>query len=581
MKSYFLPFLFAFWASLVSPSLARQAQTATSSTSTMAVFNRLVDDYFDFYFKFEPTEGTAAGFHQYDNQLEDYSSAAVEAKIAGLQLYLAKLNEFPNAPLPESAAGDREFLCGQIREQLLELQQIQMWRKDPDTYTGGVSNSIFVLMARSFAPPEDRLRSAIAREREIPGVFEAARRNLHNPPRIYTEIALQQLPDVVNFFKHDVPEAFSKVTDAKLLAEFSVSNQAVIEALQRYQEFLQKDVLPVANGDFRLGAEIYRKKLLYQDMVDIPLDHLLEIGYRDLRRNQQQLKEVAAQIDPKREPRAVLADLQKDHPAPAQLLQGFRDMVGGIRQFIEQDRIITIPSRVPPIVEETPGFARALTTASMDTPGAYEDKATEAMFNVTLPDQRWNAQKTEEWMQGFSRVSMSSTAIHEVYPGHYVQFLWTKQVPSKIRKLLYCSTNAEGWAHYTEQMMLDEGYGNGDLKLRIGQLNDALLRDARFVVGIEMHTGKMTLKQGIDFFITEGYQTPPMAEAEAKRGTSDPTYLVYTLGKLEILKLREDYKKQKGDAFNLREFHDRFMMQGGVPLKIIRQAMLGNDSPTL
>jgi uncharacterized protein (DUF885 family) len=436
-------------------------------------------------------------------------------------------------------------------------------------------------MSRTFAPPEDRLRSVIARERLAPKVFDAARHNLHNTPKIYTEVALQQLPDVIEFFKKDVPAAFSKVTDPHLLAEFKVSNQAVIEALRHYENYLQKDILPVSSGDFRIGAENYRKKLLYQDMVDIPLDHLLEIAYADLHANQKHLKEVAAQIDSKHDEQAVLADLRKDHLAPDQLLQGFRDMLGGIRQFIEQKKIITIPSQVPPIVEETPPFERALTTASMDTPGAYENVATEAMFNVTLPDPRWTPKKIDEWMQGFNRVMMSSTAIHEVYPGHYEQFLWAKQIPSKTRRLLYCSTNAEGWAHYTEQMMLDEGYGNGDPKLRIGQLNDALLRDARFVVGIEMHTGKMTLQQGIDFFIKEGYQTPPMAEAEAKRGTSDPTYLVYTLGKLQILKLREDYKKQKGDAFNLQEFHDHFMLQGGVPLKIIRKAMLGNDSPTL
>jgi uncharacterized protein (DUF885 family) len=576
-----LCFLFCALAALISCSHAPAPNAASPAAASTADFDKLVDEYFDFYYKFEPTEATSAGFHQYDQQLEDFSNTAADAKAAGLQTFLARFDQLAKTQLPETAAGDLEFLSGQIKAQLLEAQQIQMWRKDPDTYTSGVSNSIFVLMSRSFAPPEDRLRSAIARERQIPKVFDAARHNLQNPPKIYTEIALQQLPDVVAFFKHDVPEAFSKVTDPKLLTDFKASNDAVIEALQHYENFLQKDLLPISNGDFRIGADNYRKKLLYQDMVDIPLDHLLEIGYADLHRNQQRLKEVAAQIDPKHEPRAVLAELQKDHTTPDHLLQGFREMLGGIRQFIEQQKIITLPSQIPPIVEETPGFARALTTASMDTPGAYEDKATEAMFNVTLPDKRWNAKKTEQWMQGFDRVMMSSTAIHEVYPGHYTQFLWIKQVPSKVRKLVYCSTNAEGWAHYTEQMMLDEGYGNGDPKLRMGQLNDALLRDARFVVGIEMHTGKMTLQQGIDFFIKEGYQTPPMAEAEAKRGTSDPTYLVYTLGKLQIMHLREDYKKQQGDKFNLQEFHDRFMRQGALPLKVIRKAMLGNDSPTL
>ena len=171
--------------------------------------------------------------------------------------------------------------------------------------------------------------------------------------------------------------------------------------------------------------------------------------------------------------------------------------------------------------------------------------------------------------------------MHEVYPGHYTQFLWIARAPTKVRKLLGCSSNAEGWAHYTEQMMLDEGYGKGDLKLRLGQLQDALLRNARFIAGIQMHTGKMTVEEAVEFFVKEGYQVRPVAEKEAKRGTSDPTYLVYTLGKLEILKLREDYKKMKGGAYTLQGFHDAFLQQGYPPVKIVRRALLGNDSPVL
>jgi len=394
-------------------------------------------------------------------------------------------------------------------------------------------------------------------------------------------VTLEDLPDTIDFFRHDVPDAFSSVQDSKLQSEFRASNQGVIDALTAYQRYLQKKLLPGSHGDFRIGAENYRKKLLYEEMVDIPLDRLLEIGYADLRRNQQSLTEVAAKIDPKRTPQEVLASLEKDHPAPDQLLQTFRDLLVGLRQYIEQKQIITIPSQVLPIVEETPPFMRALTTASMDTPGAYETKATEAMFNVTLPDPGWPREKTEKWMEGFNRGTLTSTAIHEVFPGHYVQFLWVKQAPTKTRKLLYAASNAEGWAHYCEQMMLDEGYGGGSPQLRVGQLQDALLRDARFIVGIQMHTQNMTVNQAKEFFIKEGYQLPPMAEVEAKRGTSDPTYLVYTLGKLQIMKLREDYRKLKGDKFSLLEFHDRFMQQGAIPLKIIRKAMLGDDSPTL
>ena len=236
---------------------------------------------------------------------------------------------------------------------------------------------------------------------------------------------------------------------------------------------------------------------------------------------------------------------------------------------------------MPPIVEETPPFMRALTTASMDTPGPYEKVAKEAFFNVTLPEKTWDSKQTEDYLQGFNRGTIISTAVHEVYPGHYTQFVWIARAPTKVRKLLGCSSNAEGWAHYTEQMMLEEGYGKGDLKLRLGQLQDALLRNARFIAGIQMHTGRMTMEEAQEFFVKEGFQVRPVAEKEAKRGTSDPTYLVYTLGKLEILKLREDYKKMKGSAYTLQGFHDAFLQQGYPPIKIVRRALLGNDSPVL
>ncbi|MGA9800952.1 MAG: DUF885 domain-containing protein [Terriglobales bacterium] len=562
-------------------SFAGLAQATATPAGVQATFNQLVDDYFDFYFQFHPTAGTQAGLHQYDTKLEDSSRSEINSEIDGLLKFQVRFASIQGSQLSQESEGDLDILISSIQARLLELQTIQMWKKDPDTYVSDLSYSIFMIMRRNFAPQADRLRSVIARERQIPRVLEEARQNITNPPRVFTEVALQQMPDNIEFFQNDVPAAFREVHDPQLLAEFKASNDAAVAALNKYQDFMRTQLLPVSHGDFRLGAENFRKKLLYDEMVDIPLDRLLEIGYADLRRNQQQLKEVAAQIDPHRSTADVLADLHHDHPPADQLLQTFRDTLGGLRQFIEQHQIITIPSTIPPIVEETPPFERALTTASMDTPGAYETKATEAMFNVTLPEPDWKPQKVEEWMEGFNRGTITSTAIHEVYPGHYTQFLWVQKAPTKTRKLLDNNSNAEGWAHYTEQMMLDEGYGGHDPRLRLGQLLDALLRNARFIVGIEMHTGKMTLEQGQEFFVKEGFQVPPVAEVEAKRATSDPTYLYYTLGKLQILKLREDYRKQQGSKFTLLEFHDRFMQQGSVPMKVIRKSMLGNDSPTL
>jgi len=436
-------------------------------------------------------------------------------------------------------------------------------------------------MSRSFAPPAERLKSAIARERLIPRVFQSARENLKNPPRIYTEIAVEQLPGIVSFFQNDVPAAFKQVTDSALLADFKKSNQGVIDALNAYQTFLKNDLLPRSHGDFRIGAANYRKKLQYDEMVDVPLERLLQIGYDNLHQNQAEFKRVAGLIDARRSPEQILEESEKDHPPADRLMQSFRDVLGGLRGFVESHHIITIPSPLPPIVQETPPFMRALTTASMDTPGPFENIAKEAFFNVTLPEKIWSAKQTEEYLEGFNRGTIISTAVHEVYPGHYVQFLWMSRAPTKVRKLLGCSSNAEGWAHYAEQMMLDEGYGSGDLKLRLGQLQDALLRNARYIAGIQMHTGNMSFDQAVEFFVKEGYQVRPVAEKEAKRGTADPTYLVYTLGKLQILKLREDYKKMNGGKFSLREFHDAFMQQGFPPIKMVRRALLGNDSPVL
>jgi hypothetical protein len=534
-----------------------------------------VDRFFDdVYFKFNPTAGTADGFHQYDSLLEDYSKAAVTAQRQALHAAAKEFSALPADP-------DRDLILNYIHATLLDLEQVRGWEKNPDNYSSGVTTSIFAIMSRTFAPPADRLQSVIARERQFPAVFQAARANLKNPPRIYTEIALEQLPGIVSFFQNDVPAAFKEVTDAKLLADFQKSNEMAIDGLKRYQAFLQNDLLARSSGDFRLGANLFRKKLLYEEMVDLPLDKLLEIGMGDLRRNQRAFAETAAKIDPSKTPQQILDEATRDHPAPDHLLQAFRDILGGLKDYITAHHIITIPSPVLPILEESPPFMRALSTASMDTPGPYEKVAKEAFFNVTLPEPSWTREHVEEYMESFSRGNNIGTAVHEAYPGHYVQFLWFQTIPSKVRKLLVANSNAEGWAHYCEQMMQDEGYGNGDLKLRLGQLQDALLRDARFMVGIEMHTGKMTYEQGIDFFVKEGYQPHAIGEVETKRGTSNPTYLYYTLGKLEIMKLREDYKKKRGSEFTLQEFHDRFMREGSPPIKIVRKAILGDDSPVL
>jgi uncharacterized protein (DUF885 family) len=573
-------------------SQAQHKQPESSSANNDKVFELLAEQYFDkVYFKFSPSQGTAAGFHQYDNLLEDYSRASINSQITALKNFQKMLAKIDPQQLSPAVRVDHTLVLDDINAHLLTLEQIRPWEKNPDVYSSGITNSIFLIMARTFAPADQRLKSVIAREKQVPAVFQAARQNLKNPPAIYVDIALEQIAGLISFFQNDVPAAFKDVKDQALLAEFRASNQKVMDELKSYGQWLEKDLKPQAHGDFRIGADNFSKKLLYDEDVDIPLDRLLEIGMANLRLNQQAFKDTAAKLDPNKTPQQILEELEKDHPAPDKLLQTFRDTLGGLKDFLAQHHIVKLPSEVLPIVEETPPFARALTFASMDTPGPFEKVAKEAFFNVTLPEPTWKPEQVEEHMAGFNRGTIISTAVHEVYPGHYTQFLWVPYAPSKVRKLLGCSSNAEGWAHYSEQMMLDEGYGRTSgvdqdhdtafLKLRLGQLQDALLRNARFIVGIQMHTGKMTFDEGVAFFEKEGYQSHMNGLRETKRGTSDPTYLYYTLGKLEILKLRDDYKKKIGAGFSLENFHNELLKQGFPPIKLLRQMMMGDNSPVL
>ncbi|HEU5339610.1 DUF885 domain-containing protein, partial [Edaphobacter sp.] len=531
-------------------------------------------------------------------QLEDYSAAGIQREIAALHDFEKKVEAIDPTALDAPVAADRDILLNNIKSQLLTLEVIRPWEKNPDSYSTGVTNSIFTIMERPYAPVNIRFRAAIEREKKIPQALEEARRNLKNPPRIFTEIALEQVGDDISFFQHDVPEAFADATDPGDKAAFATANAAVIAALQSYEAWMKTDLLARSNGDFRLGADTFRKKLSYDEMVDLPLDRLLQIAFDDLHKNQAEFARVAKEVDPTKTPQQVLAELAAIHPAPDKLLGAFQDTFNSLISFIDTHHIITIPSKVEPTLEETPPFMRATTFASMDPPGPFETGSNKAYFNVTLPEKGWTAQHIAEHMAEFNVGTVISTSVHEAYPGHYVQFLWMPEFPSKIRKLLGANTNIEGWAHYCEQMMLDEGYDapppNATAEqvresrlIRLGQLQDALLRDARFVNAIKLHTGegepggKWTLEQAEDFFVQQGYQSRAAAVVETKRGTSDPTYLYYTLGKLEIMKLRTDLEKKEGPAFNLEQFHDDFMRQGFAPIKIIRRAMLHNDSPVL
>src|SRR5215204_7773172 len=532
------------------------------------------------YYAFNPSEATTAGLHEFDSKLEERDAASVSSEARRLRGVLAELARVPEWRLSPEARYDYLVTASHARAQLLELEDVRMWRRDPSLYNRLVASSIDNILKRSYAPVEQRLPAVLARERQIPRLLAEARSNLDNPPRVYTETALAQAAGSVAFFERVVPQLFERAggsrLDAARRAEFHEANAQAAAALRSFREWLERDLLPRSNGDFALGAENYRKKLLYEEMVETPLAALLREGERRLRETQDEMRAVAEEIAPGRGVRAALQLLAREHPATDGLVGEARSELDRIRAFVRTEEILTPPARENLLVAETPEYARALSFASLDAPGAFERVASESYYYVTPADAAWTPRQREEHLGRYNRYGLTITSIHEAYPGHYYQLLKAKQTPSRVRSALGSAGFVEGWAHYCEQMMLDEGLGGNNPKLRLAQLDAALLGLCRYVVGLRLHTAGMGYEEAVSFFMREGYQARINAEREARRGTLDPTYLVYTLGKMEILRLRDEWKGQLGDSFRLGDFHDRLLSYGMPPLKILRMATLGD-----
>ena len=547
-------------------------------------FSAFVDEYYDAAFAWSPSGGTAEGFHQYDKQIEDRSAAAYSKRIATLESERVKAAAFKPADLSPRDAADLQILQNSIEAELLDVKTLQTWKHNPIDYVADPGNAVDLIMKREFAPAKERLQAVTAPLEGAPALVAAMKANVVNPPKEFTDLAIRVAAGSVGFLKSDVAKWAKDAAggDAQAFADFQKADDAAAQAMQDASEWLKSDLLPRSRGAYAIGAENFAKKMQYEEMIDIPLDRLLAIGQANLDKDYKDFVETAKKINPKLSPADVMKSLENEHPTEADLLPSARRTVEGIRAFLLEHKIITLPSEVRPLIQETPPYARVGSFASMDTPGAYETKATEAFYYITPPEKEWDAKHKQEHLRLFNKYTMQMITIHEAFPGHYTQFLWAKQFPSKVRKLSGGGANIEGWAHYGEQMMLEQGYGDGNPKIHLAQLSEALLRDCRWVVGIKLHTQGWTVEQGQKLFEEKGFQEPANAFEESRRGAYNPTYLYYTLGKLMIYKLRADYQQAKGADYTLRGFHDEFMRQGPLPLKLMRQALLpGNTAPLL
>jgi uncharacterized protein (DUF885 family) len=560
-------------------SIAAQAIADTESASNRA-FRAQVTQFIEAELQLYPERATALGDHRFDDRVDDVSAQGIDALIRHAKRWRTLLGADDAKDLSPANEADREWLISHLDGELLWTEQIRSYQREPETYLP--TSSVNALIKREFAPAEIRMRSVTAREVAALKNLEAARTNLQPSltPKVYVDIALQQMPATIGFFNNDVPLAFAKVADGPDKQAFVKANANLIAAIQDYTQWLKNQLMPKASGEYAIGADAYRRMLKDSDMVDMPLDQLERVGVKELARLRDEFQKTAAQIDPNHSPAEVMESLTREHPDPAQVIPTVAAGLASIRAYVIAHHIATVPSDVMPMVRETPPYMRATTFASMDSPGPFE-KTPEAYFYVTLPDPSWPDAQKEQLLAFYSPPTISDTSVHEVFPGHYVQFLNNRHNPDIVRLIYGSGADIEGWAFYCEQMMLDEGLHGGDAKYRLAQLQMALIRACRYLVGIRMHTQGMTVDQAAKFFVDNAYQTPHNAMVEALRGTGDPGYLRYQLGKLMILKLREDVRKQQGAAFDLGKFHDAFLKQGAVPIKLIRRSMLGSDGPLL
>ncbi len=551
---------------------------ANHRPSPSASLTRLTEAYLAALFDTYPTAAAALGLHEYDGRLQDFREPARARRIDGLRGFRAELAALPRGSLDPDDAHDHILLELAIDEELFELEDLREFERNPLAFSGPLDLSGYI--KRDYAPLAQRVKALIEHLRQIPGYLEGAAETLREPvPRPFLETALEVYGGTIQFQEQDLARAVRAVGNGPLWDGFERANHAALAALHRFVQHLETEVRPNAVEAFAIGERRFRTMLRVGEMVDLPIERLLEIGRDDLARNRARLLDAAARVAPGTPIREVLTRQAQDHPAARDLIPVGARLLDELREFVEAHGLVSIPSAVRCRVEETPPFAR-WAFAMMDTAGPFE-KAVESFYYITPPDPGWTPEQTEQWLRKFDYATLKDVGIHEVYPGHYVHFLHMKQVPRPLRRVLTSYSFVEGWAHYCEEMMLDAGYGGDDPHLRLAQLSEALLRNVRFVTSIEMHTRGLSQDGVARMFIEEAHLDPLPAEREAVRGTFDPGYLNYTLGKLMIRKLRDDLQRAEGGQFSLRRFHDGLLALGAPPVPLARQRFLPDAPATL
>jgi len=540
-------------------------------------FPHFVDDYLAYLYEVLPTQASLDGVHLHDDLLEDLSRSAIDANVRALSGFSRRLNQIDSSLLSRVEQVEHRIVGANIESRMYELESIRTWDRNPQVYSDALGMSLAAQALFAYSPEAERARRVVSKLQQVPRLVQAARENIKETPGIFVKVGLEAWRGALKFIESDLPRAFSTLDDLHILGDLADTSTEAAAAISSYLEYLENDLAPRAKASFRLGRERFEQKLKTEEGITLSADRLLTIALRELHDVQEEFRSVASRLDGG-DPLEVWRKAKEDHPAPGTLVAVAQSQLQELQDFLQRQAIVTVPAAEPVVVAPTPEFFR-WAFASMWTPGPFETKPSRAYYYLTDIDRSWPPERQKEHLRDFNLPALWSISIHEVYPGHFLQAQHSRQVESKVRRSTLLASNAfvEGWAHYCEHMMMEAGFRRGDATLRLGQLAEALIRLARFVVGIRLHCEDLSVEQGMRFFRDEAFLEEATARREAERGTFDPGYIVYSLGKLMLLKLRHDYQEQLDGKFSLRTFHDAVLAQGTAPLWAHRRLLL-NDA---
>ncbi|MDH4064416.1 MAG: DUF885 domain-containing protein [Acidobacteriota bacterium] len=570
-------------AGLLCACAAPEVDAPAQSSLDFAAF---VDDFLEHFASHHPSIAAGNGLHQHDDRLEDFSAQAIADEVASWQAFRVRLSSIPVSPLTPDERVDHRIVSGLIDAWLLELDVNRNWQKNLMLYASAISDGVHNLMTMETAPAEVRARRIIAKVAGVPALLASARANITSPPRVMAERGVRMLQGASGMLTDDLPLAFAGLTDAAVKAELSVAAARAAGEIDAFVAWFEKEKLASAEGSYAVGRDNLEARYRAEELIDVPAAQLLAIGDRELAANEAAFVAAAARLNPSRPALEVWADVLRNHPARGELVPAAQQAVDELQAFVIAKNLVALPVSERVVVAAAPPFDLGL--ASMHSSPPLEPTPVKSYFYVTDARPEWDAARQDAWLQKFNIPTLAVISAHEVMPGHYVHSVFMRKTPGKIRRIWIGlnpfpqpSSGQDGWAHYAEQMMLDEGFRADDPRYRMAQLSEAMTRICRLISGIQLHTGVWTVDQAAALFEQKAHLPPPAARQEAERGTYDPTYGGYFLGKLQALKLRDDVRAARGAAFDLREFHEQVMTNGIAPWWAHRQLLLPGDRGTL